>query len=142
MYESKSNDSVRDDRDYGDDRVGDDDYVELMMVIVQAKEIIAVWYSWWDLVSGYKWAITMSNASNRGKDEGVKDKRNKVDSGYDGWDAGGDDEDDDLNVDNKSMIVMGLRWDMASKYQMEMTIIDGNDGWWILFSVEMTWLNE
>ena len=42
IYESKSDDSVRDDRDYGDDRVGDDDYVELMMVIVQAKEIIAV----------------------------------------------------------------------------------------------------
>ena len=72
--------------DYGDDSGGDsgggdeeydDDDGKLMMVIVQAKEIIAVWYSWWDMVSRYKWAITMSDISDHGKGEGVKAWRTK-----------------------------------------------------------------
>ena len=56
----------------------------------------------------------------------MRDKRNEDKSG-DYLGDGGDNEDDDFD-DNKSMIVMGSRWDMASRYRWEMTVTDGNDG--------------
>ena len=71
--------------------------------------------------------------SDREKGESVKEKkRNKDDSG-----DGGDYEDYSFDDDNESMIVMGLRWDVASKYRWEMTMTKKNDGWWILNSVKM-----
>ena len=45
----------------------------------------------------------------------MRDKRNEDESG-DNVGVGGDNEDDDFADDNKSMIAMGSRWDMASRY--------------------------
>ena len=89
------------------------------MVIVEAKERVAVWDSWWDRVSGYKWEMTLANASDLKKGGSTMDKRYKDDGG-----VGAD-------YDDKSMILMGLTWDMAFKDYYDRW------NWWILHSVKM-----